>query len=313
MEYLQDDDWMDEEELEERCESDPEYLFEPEDAEASDQEIWDADTLARTEREWDPSEEDDAQAIDEAVDPVLKFAGDVREDPHDPEAPISTATLLEQLDEVSVERRTQVARTAAEFDELIREMDRLDRNRERRERYHEILKAEIFPEGNEFYSGRIVPASLDSLESKLILRGMFLDILFNCPYEMHELTGDPFISHIVRDLSDLHKETLYFLSLQYYSTSRLACMRDQSDRNIRKLRDNYTKKLQKQLYAHLCKKKQEGYGLSFREKEFICLYEAAMNAGSPSKAKVKKENKYPKRIKKAGTANSAGTEIGVAV
>ena len=136
MEYLQDDDWMDEEESEEEYETDPEYLFEPEDAEASDQEIWDADTLARTEREWDPTEEDDAQAIDEAVDPVLKFAGDVQEDPHDPESPISTATLLEQLDEVSVERRTQVARTAAEFDELIREMDRLDRNRERRERYH---------------------------------------------------------------------------------------------------------------------------------------------------------------------------------
>lgn len=211
------------------------------------------------------------------MDPILEFAGDVREDPHDPEAPISTATLLEQLDEVSVERRTQVAQTAAEFDELIREMDRLDRNRERRERYHEILKAEIFP------------AYMDSPENKLILRGLFLDILFNCPYEMHELTGDSFISRIVRDLSDLHKETLYFLSLQYYSTSRLACMRDQSDRNIRKLRDNYTKKLQKQLYTHLYIKKQEGYGLSFREKEFICLYEAAMNAGSPSKAKVKKK------------------------
>ena len=284
-----------------------------EEAEASDQVVWDQASLNRLESEWEPSEAEDDAAVDEAVDPILPYIGDVRENAHDPDAPISTATLLEQLDEVSVERRTQVARTAAEFDELIKELDRLDRNRERRERYHEILQEEYIPGGEEIYSGRIFPSALDSAESKLILRGIFLDLFYNCPYEMHQLTADPFLSRIVDELSDLHKETLYLLSLQYLSTSQLAHMRDQSDRNIRKLRDNYTKKLQKQLYAHLCKKKQEGYGLSFREKEFICLYEAAMRTGNTSKAKVKKENKYPKRIRKTGTASSAGAEIGVAV
>lgn len=231
-----------------------------EEAEASDQVVWNQASLDRLESEWEPSEAEDDAAVDEAVDPILPYIGDVHEDAHDPDAPISTATLLEQLDEVSVERRTQVARTAAEFDELIKELDRLDRNRERRERYHEILQEEYIPDGEEFYSGRIFPAALDSPESKLILRGMFLDLFYNCPYEMHQLTADPFLSHIVEKLSDLHKETLYLLSLQYLSVSHLAHMRDQSDRNIRKLRDNYTKKLQKQLYGHLLQKKQSGVG-----------------------------------------------------
>ena len=111
-----------------------------EEAEASDQVVWDQASLDRLENEWEPSEAEDDAAVDEAVDPILPCIGDVQENAHDPDAPISTATLLEQLDEVSVERRTQVARTVAEFDELIKELDRLDRNRERRERYHEILQ-----------------------------------------------------------------------------------------------------------------------------------------------------------------------------
>ena len=284
-------------------------FYEELDAEASDQLLWDEDSLARVEQEWDPKEEYDIRAIDDAIDPVLQFAGDVPEDPDSIEAPISTATLLEQLDEVSVERRTQVAETAAEYEALIKEMDRLDRNRERRERYHEILMEEYIPAGSEIYSGRIFPAHLDSVESKLILRGMFLDILFNCPYEMHQLTANPFISRMVQQLSDLHKETLYFLSLQLYTTSRLATLRDQSDRNIRKLRDNYTKKMQQQLYSHLCKKK----GLSAREKEFLSLYKAVLEASKAESVKVKKENKYPTRKRKTGAANSTGVERGVAV
>ena len=284
-------------------------FYEELDAEASDQLLWDKDTLARVEQEWDPEEEDDIRAIDDAMDPVLHFAGDVPEDPDSIEAPISTATLLEQLDEVSVERRTQVAVTSAEYEALIKEMDRLDRNRERRERYHEILMEEYIPDDGEIYSGRIFPAHLDSVESKLILRGMFLDILFNCPYEMHQLTANPFISRMIQQLSDLHKETLYCLSLQFYSTSRLAKMREQSDRNIRKLRDNYTKKMQQQLYGHLCKKK----GLSAREKEFLSLYKAALEESSAENVKVKKENKYPRRKRKTGAASSTGIERGVAV
>lgn len=312
MDHQEDFDWLEEEaEIEYRDSFEP--LFEADDAEASDQELWDEDTVARLESEWEPSEEDDAKAVDETADPVIKFIGDVQEDRHDPDAPISTATLLAQLDEISVERRTQVAITSDEFDNLLKEWNRLDRNRERRERYHEILTAEIIPEGSEIYSGRIFPASLDSPESKMVLRGMFLDLFYNCPYEMDQLLADPFLSRIVRELSDLHKETLYLLSLQYLSTTQLACMRGQSDRNIRKLRDNYTKKLQTQLYQHLCKKKQSGHSLSFREKEFLQLYESAMAEQNKTNVKVKKENKYPKRKRNTGTVISTGTQIGVAI
>ena len=312
MEFYQDDDWL-EEEPEEVYDDEIEYLYGDDEADASDQILLDQNSLHRMDSEWKPSEAEDDAAVDEAVDSILPYIGDVHENAHDPDAPISTATLLAQLDEVSVERRTQIAQTQAEFDVLIKELDRLDRNREQRERYHEILQEEYIPGGEEFYSGRIFPADLDSPESKMILRGMFLDLFYNCPYEMHQLTADPFLSRIVDELSGLHKETLYLLSLQYLSTSQLAHMRDQSDRNIRKLRDNYTKKLQKQLYGHLLSKKQRGDGLSFREKEFLTQYEHASEESGTANVKVKKENKYPKRIRKNGAVSSTGMEVRAAI
>ena len=42
---------------------------------------------------------------------------------------------------------------------------------------------------------------------------------------MHNLTADPFISRMVEELSEEHKDVLYFLSLRLYSTTRLAAVR----------------------------------------------------------------------------------------
>lgn len=48
--------------------------------------------------------------------------------------------------------------------------------------------------------------------------GDFLDVLFDCPYEMHQLSADPFISGMIENLSEEHKEVLYFLfaALQHH-------------------------------------------------------------------------------------------------
>ena len=298
----------------EELEKEYSYLTEmvvDEEAESQDEKLWDEEALLRLETQWEPTEEEDAIAVDEAVDPVVRYLGDVPEDPNDPDSPISMATLLEQLEETSVERMTEAARTLEEFEILLKEWDRLDRNRERRERYHEILKPDYCQENHEGYSGRIFPASLDTAEYKLLLSGKILDLIFDCPYEMHSLLADAVLSAMVENLSDIQKETLYFLSLQFVSTVQLACMRGQSDRNIRKLRDTYTRKLQRQLYTYQTEKKTAGQSLYVREKEFFILYEASLKENG-SAAKVRRENKYPKR-KRLPDAVSREAEIGVAI
>lgn len=288
-----------------------EYLLSEDDSE-SDEIVLGKDTFARLENEWDPTE-DAEQDVSNEDDPVLRLWGDVPENAEDPGAPISESTILEQLDELSVERLEDSARTEKEFLRVCKEWDRLDANRRRRERYHEIQQDALSPVGSELYGGRIFPSSLDAPEQKLLLQGRFLDILYNCPYEMHQLTGDTFLSKIVANLSADQKEVLYFLSLQLYSTARLASVREQSDRNIRKVRDTYTRKLQRQLYGHLRRKQSAGETMTIREREFLSQYEQALEETGTARAKVRKENKYPKRKKATHTNDGVGARIGAAL
>ena len=219
----------------------------------------------------------------------------IPEDDDSPEAPISLNTLRQQMNEIAVERLGLAARTETDFSVVIGEMDRLDRNRERRERYHENLRGDVPLEYKKANYGLVFPEWLNTPEQQLLNKGSFLDLIFDCPYEMHQLTSDPFLSKIVEHLKEEHKEVLYFLSLRLYSTVKVAEMRGQSDRNIRKLRDTYTRKLQHQLYEHLLQKKS----LTLREREFLSLYSASLEQDGRNAAKVKRENKTPPR-KKSG-------------
>ena len=227
----------------------------------------------------------------------LEAEDDIAEDDDSPEAPISLNTLRQQMDEIAVERLGLAARTETDFSVVIGEMDRLDRNRERRERYHENLRGDVPLEYKKANYGLVFPEWLNTPEQQLLNKGSFLDLIFDCPYEMHQLTADPFLSKIVEHLKEEHKEVLYFLSLRLYSTVKVAAMRGQSDRNIRKLRDTYTRKLQHQLYEHLSQKKS----LTLREREFLSLYSASLEQDGRNAAKVKRENKTPPR-KKSGLA-----------
>lgn len=234
--------------------------------------------------------------LEQEDDPVGPDDG-TPEDAYSADAPISFNTLREQTSEVAVERTGKAARTEADFAVVIGELDRLDSNRRRRERYHEILRGNVPLEYEASYDGMIFPAWLSAPKHRLLYRGQFLDILCDCPHEMHNLTGNDFLSGIVRDLKMEHKELLYFLSLHLYSTTKLAQLRGQSDRNIRKVRDTYTRNLQKKLYQYLIQKRNAQAPLTRREKEFIELYEDAINHQSKTGTRVKRENKYPKRKK----------------
>ena len=225
----------------------------------------------------------------------LEAEEDIPEDDDSPEAPISLNTLRQQMDEIAVERLGLAARTETDFSVVIGEMDRLDRNRERRERYHENLRGDVPLEYKKANYGLVFPEWLNTPEQQLLNKGSFLDLIFDCPYEMHQLTADPFLSKIVEHLKEEHKEVLYFLSLRLYSTVKVAAIRGQSDRNIRKLRDTYTRKLQHQLYEHLLQKKS----LTLRERDFLSLYSASLEQDGRNAAKVKRENKTPPR-KKSG-------------
>ena len=54
------------------------------------------------------------------------------------------------------------------------------------------------------------------------MKGDFIDIISNCPYEMHNSLSDEDYSKIIYDLKDDHKELIYFLYLRDFTANHLA-------------------------------------------------------------------------------------------
>ena len=206
--------------------------------------------------------------IEKEEDPA-GFDDGIPEDEHDAFAPVSFSTLRQETAEVAVDRTSKAARTEEDFKVVIGEMDRLDKNRKRRERYHEILRGDVPLEYKTTYDGLIFPLYLSDPKQRLLFRGQFWDILCDCPYEMHELTGNTFLSKMVKDLKMDHKELLYLCAIRLFSSTKIAAIRGQSDRNIRKVRGTMLKKIRKKLLAALTEKVQKQQPLTLLEKDFL--------------------------------------------
>lgn len=229
------------------------------------------------------------------------------EDAEEEAAPSSEKRLKRELRAEALRRLEDAARTEADFDVVVKEWDRLDRNRERRERDHENLRGDVPLEYMAVPEPGIVPRWLNHPTVRQMSSGNFLDLIFDCPYEMHNLTANAFLSRLIQSLSEEHKEVLYFLSLRLYSTTQLAGLRGQSDRNIRKVRNTIRKKLQKKLYAHLCRMQDEGKSLTLRERQFMEEYAALLEEKGKDSV-IRRENKTKRRKKKAALDGGKDSE-----
>ena len=212
------------------------------------------------------------------------------------EAALSSGKRLKrEIQAEAIRRLEEAARTEKDFRDVVEEWNKLDRNRERRERDHENLRGDVPLEYQAAPEPRLIPRWMNNPAYSQLMDGNILDTLFDCPYEMHNLTADSFVSRMVEELSEEHKEVLYFLSLRLYSTTRLAAVRGQSDRNIRKLRKTIHKKLQRQMYDHLCTKPENG--LTLRERQFLEEY-SKITRKQGKDTMIRRENKTKRRKKK---------------
>lgn len=180
------------------------------------------------------------------------------------------ALLKRDIKAMALRRMEDAARTPADFDAIIRQWDKLDANRERKERYHEMLRNGMdYPlDYGAAEDGVNFPANMNHAIAREIRKGDFLDAIFFCPFEIHQLVTEEYISEILADLKDEHKELLFLLAVCQYSTARIANIRDQSDRNIRKVRTTILKKLYKKVLTALKEKVDAGVPMTLEEKAF---------------------------------------------
>lgn len=179
--------------------------------------------------------------------------------------------LKRELRAQALARLEDSARTVTDFKNVAAWWDRLDANRERRERYHEILRSndDIPLEYGASFDARCFPNALNSMLEKQNRRGDFLDAIFCCPYEINELVTEEYISDILYGLNEEQKFLLFLYAVRQYSSTRIAAIKGQSDRNIRKVRGTMLKKIQKKLLAALDEKLQKQQPLTLLEKEFL--------------------------------------------
>jgi hypothetical protein len=183
-------------------------------------------------------------------------------------AGVERKKLKREIEREALARMEDAARTEAEFQKVMAEWDRLDANRERRERWHEKRRTEqTLALG--YSDGEILPNPAGRVFWRQLMRGEFLDVIFDCPYELHELVEDMDISAVLRDLSENHCEILYFSAIRLYSSARLATMRKQTDRNIRKTRVFMLKKIHEQLIPRFVQRVENCLPITLAELDFL--------------------------------------------
>ena len=160
---------------------------------------------------------------------------------------------------------------------MIELWDKRDANRERKERYHEIFRGDNIPlDYNADENGICFPRSINKYLWKQIQKGDFIEAIYNCPHELQELISEPYLSQIISELTDEHKEILYYM-IRDYSTVHIAQIRGQSDRNIRKVRKTLLNKIRKKMYEYLIFNKQ--HNMTAQEKKFIANYRKLIDNG----------------------------------
>ena len=216
-------------------------------------------------------EEQLAEALADEHQAELEIQLEQDEQPPQIDEPPETKKLKRDLQREALARLENAARTTADFHNVVSWWNRLDSNRERRERYHEVSRSglDIPLDYGAALDGEIIPYDVNDVLIKQIRKGDYIDVIFHCPFELNELVTDGDLSKILKKLCDEHKEIIFNNIVRGTSTKALGKIREQSDRNIRKVRATALKKIHKALLKVLLSRKEKGYPLTMEEKLFI--------------------------------------------
>lgn len=179
--------------------------------------------------------------------------------------------LKRELRAQALKRLEDSARTLKDYENLVTWYDRLDANRQRKERYHELFRNgdDVPLDYGASEDALCFPDTFNNVLTRQERKGDFIDTIFYCPYDIHELVTDADMSVILRELNEDHKFLLFLSALRQYSSTKIAAIRGQSDRNIRKVRNTMLGKIRKKLLAALTEKVQAQQPLTLLEKEFL--------------------------------------------
>jgi len=201
--------------------------------------------------------------------------------------------LVRDVKREALLRMEEAARTEADFNAVIAQWDKLDRNRERKERYHEIGRSNEemlhWDRANENDEKGRIKEELDTVIPPPILhpywrqlmRGDFIDAIYDNASEMWQMIEDWVISALVKNLTAKQKEVLFLSAVRLCTAAHIACYHDKTDRAVRKLLAAALASIRNKLAPLIREQIAVGFPqMTLAKREFLAWYEkAALDRG----------------------------------
>lgn len=203
--------------------------------------------------------------------------------------------LVREIKAAALARMEDASRTENDFKEVVKQWNHNDKNRERRERYWEIgrpneemLHWDRVNENDE--KGRIkegldvvIPRPLEHPYWRQLIRGDFIDTIYDNAFEMWQFIEDWDIAALVKSLTDKQKKILFLRAVRLCTAVQIACCHDKTDRAVRKLlaaaldsiRDKLAPLIREQIAAEYSQ-------MTLAKREFLEWYDkekAALDSG----------------------------------
>lgn len=206
------------------------------------------------------AEEESRPALDEIV-----------EDEDEPEN--ERKQLKRDVEAEALKRLEDAARTVEDFNNVVAWWDRLDANRERKERYHEISRSgDALPiDYGEDESSLLFSGPVTTMLKKQVKKGDFIETIFFRPQDIQELVTERYLWAILKNLNARQKQLLFQKAILWYSTTEIGELRKQTDRNIRKVWNTLLNKLRKKALNDLRLKQKLGLPMMLEEKQFLSV------------------------------------------
>lgn len=194
--------------------------------------------------------------------------------------------LVREVKAAALARMEDAARTKDDFKAVIVQWNQNDGNRERRERYHEIGRpnAEMLHWDKQIAGDEkgkikevldiVIPCPLVSMWWRQLMRGDFLDTIYDNALEMWQLVEDWDVAVLVKSLTAKQKEVLFLSAVRRCTAAQIACYNDKTDRAIRKLLAAALHSIRDQLAPRIRKQLEVGSPqMTLAKREFLAWYD----------------------------------------
>lgn len=192
-----------------------------------------------------------------------------------------TKKLKRDLRREALTRLEDAAQTEEDFLNILSHWDHLDENAARRVRYHEVQR-DLIPLEYKAKSNRgFWPEQFSLPRWRQVMRGNFLDVIYHCPFDIHEVPTYAITSSIIQALKPEQKILLFYLTVGECTTEQLAKSYELTDRNIHKRKAVILKKLRKKILAHVAYKFKNDIPTTARERRLVEVFSGRPVDGYP--------------------------------